>query len=216
MAEEALRALAQAGATIVDPADIPTEDELDADGSEFQVMLHEFHAGLDAYLAGRTGLPVRCLADVIAFNIANASAELPHFGQEILEMALSTGPLTGPVYLAALERSRTLAGPRGIDAVMERHALDALVAPTGAPAAVIEGSGGSSSAAARAGYPLISVPAGFVGDLAVSVTFIGRAYSEEAGGVPRPETGPQPARPAVFGLDTWTMEVSTGAPGSPA
>ena len=182
--EEALRALRAAGAVVVDPLVLPTAEELRADDSEFEVMLHEFHAGLDAYLARRRGLPVRNLSEVIAFNEAHAARELAHFGQEVLEAAAARGPLDQDAYRAALGRSRVLAGPRGIDALLDGHHLDALIAPTAGPAVVTDlehgtrQGHGSSSPAARAGYPLISVPAGFRGPLPVNITFMGRARSE--------------------------------------
>ncbi|MBE3589868.1 MAG: amidase [Firmicutes bacterium] len=182
--EAAIEAMRRAGAEIVDPADLPTIDELRRDDSEFTVLLYEFKHDLEAYLATRTGVPVRTLADVIAFNEAHADVELKDFGQDIFLKAQAVGTLDDERYRQALERSRRLAGPDGIDAVMERYRLDALVAPTGGPAWVtdiVNGNrygGGSSSPAARAGYPLVTVPAGFVGELPVNITFMGRAWSE--------------------------------------
>lgn len=182
--EAAIDAMRRAGAEIVDPADLPTIDELREDDSEFTVLLYEFKHDLNAYLATRTGVPVRTLEDVIAFNEAHADVELRDFGQDIFEKAQAMGPLTDERYRQALEKSRRLAGRDGIDAVMETYRLDALVAPTGGPAWVtdiVNGDrygGGSSSPAARAGYPLVTVPAGFAGELPVNITFMGRAWSE--------------------------------------
>ena len=184
VAEGALRALRDAGAILIDPAEIPTRDEMRGDGSEHLVLSFEFKAGVDAYLATRSGLPVRTLADVIAFNLAHAETEIRYFGQELLIEAEGRGPLTDPAYRAALEHSRSLAGARGLDAVLDAHGLDALVAPTGGPAWTTDlltgdhGYGGCSRPAARCGYPLVSVPAGSVHGLPVNITFMGRAYSE--------------------------------------
>lgn len=184
VAEDALQALRDAGATVVDPVEIPSSEEERGDRSEYEVMLYEFKAGVHAYLTTRRGLPVRTLTDVIAFNERHASEELQWFGQEILVEAEAKGPLTDPAYVAALQRSRAIGGVRGIDAALDAHRLDALIAPSGGPAWTIDpvlgdhGVSGSSSLAARAGYPLMSVPAGFAHGLPVNVTFIGRAWSE--------------------------------------
>jgi amidase len=189
--EAAIAIMREQGAIIVDPADIPTAQQI-ADGpAELDVLLYEFKAGLNAYLSRRvpderhSGAPqVRTLADVIAFNTAHAGDELAPFGQELLLMAEERGPLTDQAYLAALETSRRLAREQGIDAVMDALGLDALVAPTGGPVWTIDPShgddvsGGSSSPAAMAGYPLINVPAGFARGLPVGISFMGRAYSE--------------------------------------
>jgi amidase len=181
--EEALRAMRDAGATLVDPADIPNAGEYDE--GEFEVLLYEFKNDLNEYLASRgSTVQVRTLADVIAFNERNRDREMPYFGQEIMEMAQRKGPLTDPKYRAALARNRRLAGPEGIDAVMRRHRLDALVAPTGHapwPIDLALGDrflGASSTPAAVAGYPSISVPAGYVFGLPVGISFIGGAWSE--------------------------------------
>lgn len=182
--EEALRALRDAGATLIDPAEIPSFEEARGDDSEYEVMLYEFKAGVNAYLASRQGLAVRTLSDVISFNEAHATRELPWFGQEILTQAQTKGSLTDADYVAALERSRALGGRRGIDAALQAHGLDALVAPSGGPAWTIDpvlgdhGVSGSSSYSARAGYPLVSVPAGFAHGLPLNLSFIGRAWSE--------------------------------------
>ena len=155
------------------------------------MLLYEFKADLNAYLATRVknerfpeAPVVRTLAEVIGFNEGAAHVEMPYFGQEVLLMALEKGPLTEPAYQEALATNHRLARQEGIDAVMEQHRLDALVAPTGQPAwpiDLINGDhylGASSSPAALAGYPLINVPAGYVHDLPIGITFMGRAYSE--------------------------------------
>jgi amidase len=130
---------------------------------------------------------VHSLKDVIAFNEAHADQEMPYFGQEIMVMAEKKGPLTEAKYKAALAQNRRMARALGIDAVMTAHKLDALVAPTGGPAWLIDlvnGDGGTGAApgpstvAAVAGYPHITVPAGFVRGLPVGISFVGRAWSE--------------------------------------
>jgi amidase len=181
--EEAIRAIGEAGATVVDPANIPTQAELGAP-HEVTVLLFEFKRDLNVYLSSRTGVPVRTLAETIAFNVEHAADELAWFGQERFEAAEATTGLNDPMYLEALARSRLLSRERGIDAVMDEHGLDALVAPTGGPAWVIDPvdgdhfSIGSSTAAAQAGYPIVTVPAGHSSGLPVNISFIGRAFSE--------------------------------------
>jgi amidase len=183
IAEDAIRAMRDAGAVIVDPADIPNAGEYDQ--GEFDVLLYEFKADLNEYLASRgTTAQVHSLADVMAFNERNRDREMPYFGQELMEMAQKKGPLTEQAYRTALARNRRLAGPEGIDAVMRKHRLDALVAPTGHPAWPIDLAlgdrflGASSTPAAVAGYPNISVPAGYVFGLPVGISFMGGAWSE--------------------------------------
>ncbi|HEY3189743.1 MAG TPA: amidase family protein [Solirubrobacteraceae bacterium] len=127
---------------------------------------------------------MKSLEDVIAFNTCHAVENLPFFGQELLVRAQATAGLTAPEYLQALERNRRLAGRDGLDALMDQERLDALVAPTIMPAWKIDLVNGdpvresSAKSAALAGYPLISVPAGYALGLPVGITFMGRAWSE--------------------------------------
>jgi amidase len=171
------------GAVLVDPSDIPTTGKFD--DSEFEVLLYEFKADLNTYLAGLgPTAPVRSLKDVIAFNEKNSAREMPYFGQDIMTKAEAKGPLTSKPYLTALRKNHLLTRAQGIDAVMKKNRLDALVAPTGGPAWPtdwINGdhfTGGYSSASAVAGYPHITVPAGYVFGLPVGISFFGGAYSE--------------------------------------
>lgn len=188
--ESCIEVMRRAGAVIVDPADVPNADAAEARTVEYEVLLYEFQADMADYLATRVALDPsapqpRTLADLIAFNSAHADREMPFFGQEIFEQAAAKGPLSEQAYLDAITTSRRLSRQEGIDAVMDTYQLDALVAPTGGPAWLINHetgdkgfSGGSSRPAAMAGYPLLTLPAGFVGALPVGITFMGRAYSE--------------------------------------
>lgn len=171
------------GAVLIDPADVPTTGKFD--DSEFEVLLYEFKADLNTYLAGLgPQAPVRSLKDVIAFNEKNSAREMPYFGQDIMTKAEAKGPLTSKPYLAALRKNHLLTRAQGIDAVMKKNRLDALVAPTGGPpwpTDWINGdhfTGGYSSASAVAGYPHITVPAGYVFGLPVGISFFGGAFSE--------------------------------------
>jgi amidase len=186
LADAAIADMKTAGAVIIDPANISTLGQFG--DSEFDVMLYEFKTDLNKYLDWLgPASPVHSLADVIAFNTAHRDEELPYFGQEIMEMAEKKGPLTDPKYRAGLARNRRLARTLGIDAVMAKFNLDALIAPTGGPAWLIDlvngdslggGSASPSTVAAVAGYPHITVPAGFVRGLPVGISFFGRAWSE--------------------------------------
>jgi amidase len=181
--EEAIEELKRLGAVIVDPANIPTAGKFD--DSEFEVLLYEFKTDLNAYLSSLgPNAPVRSLKDIIDFNEANREKEMPYFGQEIMLMAQKKGPLTERKYRAALAMNLRMSRTQGIDAAIEKHRLDALIAPTGSPAwptDLINGDhyiGASSTPAAVAGYPNIQVPAGHVHGLPVGISFFGRAWSE--------------------------------------
>lgn len=182
--EAAIEAMRQLGAEIVDPADIPTAQAMTEEPGEFEVLLYEFKTDLNAYLAERGDPQAGSLADLIRFNEEHAAEEMPYFGQEIFLLAEAKGPLTDQVYLEALAKNRRLSREEGIDAVMETHRLDALVAPTGSPPwmiDVVNGDlflGASSGPAALAGYPIVTVPAGYSYGLPVGISFIGRAWSE--------------------------------------
>ncbi len=150
------------------------------------MLLYEFKADLNRYLpAWMPGGGPKTLADLIAFNEHNRDREMPYFGQEIFVQAQAKGPLTDQDYLRALDKNHLLARTQGIDAVMAEHRLDALIAPTGGPPALIDlvngdpGGGGSfSSPAAVAGYPHVTVPMGYVAGLPVGLSFVGRPWSE--------------------------------------
>lgn len=181
--EAAIATMKQLGAIIIDPADIPTQGKFD--DSEFEVLLYEFKADLNAYLQSLgPAAPVKSLQEIIAFNEKHRDQEMPYFGQEILIQAEAKGPLTERAYQSALAKNLRLTRKEGIDAVMLKHQLDAMIAPTSGPAwttDLVNGdhfSGGFSSAAAVAGYPHLTVPAGYVHGLPVGISFFGRAYSE--------------------------------------
>jgi amidase len=182
--ELALKDLMAAGATLVDPADLPSINDLLADSSETIVLVYEFKRDLNAYLATRTGVPIHSLADAIAFDNAHAAQELQYFGQEWFLLA-QADTFTAEQYQDALVQGHTLAGAEGIDAALAKYQVDVLVAPSGGPAwttDLINGDhfGGSSTyPSAVAGYPIVNVPMGFVdGVLPVGMSFIGTAWSE--------------------------------------
>jgi len=181
--EEAINAMAAAGAVIVDPAEIPHADTYGEE--EFEVLLYEFKADLNAYLGSwAAGAPVGSLAAVIAFNEQHHDQELRFFGQETMIKAQGKGPLTDKAYRKALNTCAKLSRVKGLDVVFAKHSLDAIVAPTGGPPwpiDVVNGDhflGASSTPAAVSGYPSITVPAGEVFGLPVGVTFIARAWAE--------------------------------------
>jgi amidase len=180
-----IETLKSLGAVLVDPADLPSAKKIQSTEAEFTVLLYEFKADLNAYL-GALGpdAKVHSLEELIAFNREHAAQETPYFAQELCEMAQTKGLLTDKEYLDARAECLRLARDEGIDAVMREQQLDALCIPSGAPAwkiDLIDGDhdmGGSSQPMALAGYPAISVPAGYKFGLPIGVSFLGLAYSE--------------------------------------
>ena len=187
--EQALAAIRSAGATVVDPADIPTMADINQGAEEVTVLVYEFRRDLNAYLATRSGVALdregfpMTLAGLIDFNRAHQDEELKWFGQEWFEFTESQ-PYDDAAYMDALARQRLLGGRDGIDAALTANNLDAIVAPTGQPSwpiDLVNGDhflGASSSPAAIAGYPLINVPMGFSFGLPVGITFMGTAFGE--------------------------------------
>jgi amidase len=183
LAEAAVGVFRREGAIVIDPADIPHAGTYD--DAELEVLLFEFKTDLNAYLAALgPAAPVRTLADVITFNERERKREMAWFAQELFVQAEAKGPLTTPAYRKALATCGRLARVQGLDAAMNKHRLDAIVAPTGGPAwptDPVNGdhfTGSSSTPAAVAGYPSISVPMGQAWGLPVNLSFIGRAWSE--------------------------------------
>jgi amidase len=181
--EEAIAAMKSAGAVIVDPANIATAGKFD--DAEFEVLLYEFKADLNAYLAALgPSAPHKDLAALIAFNEQNKEREMPYFGQEIFIQAQAKGPLTTPAYRTARAKCVRMSRTEGIDATLTKHRLSAIIAPTGGPAwptDLLNGDhfgGGSSTPAAVAGYPSVTVPAGYIHGLPVGVSFIGARWSD--------------------------------------
>jgi amidase len=178
----ALDAMKHEGAVLIDPVTIPSIGKFD--DSELDVLLYEFKADLNAYLAAQPHAPARTLKDLIAFNETYKSREMEYFGQDLFIKAEKKGPLTDKAYLDALTKNHRLTRTEGIDAVMDAHKLDALVAMTAGPSWLIDlidgdhDTGGSSSLGAVAGYPNINVPAGFAFGMPVGISFFGRAWSE--------------------------------------
>ena len=181
--ERSLELLRREGSELIDNVELPGRRQ--TGNAALTLMLFEFKAGLNAYLSKLgPSAPVRKLQEIIAFNEEHRAVEMPFFGQELFIQAQEKGPLTDQEYLDALKTSLRFAREEGIDKVMDEHDLDALVAPTGGPAWKIDllngdpSGGGSSSPAARAGYPNITVPAGNVRGLPIGISFFGRAWSE--------------------------------------
>lgn len=186
--EQSIALMKARGAVIVDPVKVPHLNELGE--AEMTVLLYEFKHDIAGYLATRPKTKAKNLADLIAFNRAHAAEEMPWFGQELFEQAQAKGPLTDKAYLDALAKAKRLSGPEGIDAALKAQRLDALLAPSWGPAFVtdpvlgdhvVSGDptvGGASQAAAVAGYPSITVPAGFAHGLPVGIVLFGAKWSE--------------------------------------
>jgi len=180
----ALDVLKAQGATLVDPVEIPHMK--DYGDQEFTVLLYELKADLNTYLAGLgSASRMKTLADVIAFNDAHKETEMPYFGQETFIQAQEKGPLTDDAYIEALAHCRRLSRAEGVDVAFAKDKLDAIVAPTGGPAWLIDlvngdcsTGGGNSSIAAVAGYPTVTVPVGYSFGLPVGMSFIGKPWTE--------------------------------------
>jgi amidase len=173
------------GATVIDPADIPTAGKFD--DSELEVLLYEFKADLNEYLRSLgPRAPVKSLKEIIDFNEQHRDREMPWFEQDIMTKAQAKGPLTEKAYRDALEKNHQMSRKDGIDFVIAKNKLDALIAPTGGPAWTTDWvngdhfTGGYSTASAVAGYPHVTVPAGYVFGLPVGLSFFGRPWSEPA------------------------------------
>ena len=180
--EDALKVLTAQGAILID-VDLPNAGKYAA--AETEVLTYELKAGLNAYLAGcRPGAKIRTLQDVIDFNEQHKKQEMPYFGQELFLRAQAKGGLDSPEYLTALDSCRNLSREEGIDKVMAAHKLDALVAPSNGPAWMTDfikgdnGGGGFSQPAAVAGYPHVTVPAGYVAGLPIGISFVAGAWAE--------------------------------------
>ncbi|RKD92345.1 amidase [Mangrovibacterium diazotrophicum] len=182
LAEQAIADLRRAGAEIVDKLELTARSEWEA--AEWTVLITELKADMASYLESRTDQNMRTLADLIVFNKTHAEEEMPWFGQEIFEQAEQTKGLNDPEYLEALKNSKEKSRNEGIDRLMDEHQLDALIAPTNGPSWPIDWvngdnyTGGSSDAGAVAGYPSVTVPAGFLKGLPIGISFFGRAWSE--------------------------------------
>ncbi len=178
--DSAIALLEEHGAVIVDPIELDTEGMGDA---EYEVLLYEFKADLERYLVS-SDAPLTTLKDIIDFNAANADAVMPFFGQEHMERAWEKGALTEPAYAEALATSKHIAR-KSLDGALSAHDLDALVAPTNGPAWMTDHVNGdhfgigSSSLAAISGWASITVPAGYVFELPLGISFIGGPFSEK-------------------------------------
>jgi amidase len=186
--DEAIAAMKAQGAIIVDPVTLPHLADLS--DPELTVMAYDFKHDLNAYLANRPHLEVKTLADLIAFNKREAAREMPWFGQDLFEQSEAKGPLTDKAYTDALAKAKQFSGPDGIDAALQANHLDALLSPSWGPAYltdlvlgdhIVSGNptvGGASQPAAVAGYPSITVPAGWAHGLPVGIVFFGTKWSE--------------------------------------
>jgi amidase len=183
--DSCLDVMRQRGAIIVDPVDLPSSKKFTK--TEEEVLYYEFRADLNKYLAG-TKASVRTIAEIIRFNDKNKDRVMPYFGQEHMEIAQKKGSLNDQKYLDALEKNHRLTRNEGIDATMKKHKLNAIVVPSGGPAWTIDLINGdaanwdmdSTSIAAVAGYPHITVPAGYVYGLPVGISFFAKAWQEPA------------------------------------
>ncbi len=179
--EDCIALMKEAGAEIVDPANLPSYEAWRE--TELEVLLYEFKSDLNQYLAAR-GAEVKSLADCIAFNRAHRAEEMPYFEQEIMEQAQQKGPLTDKDYKGALSKNLRLARKEGIDAVLSKFKVDAIVGPTAGPCWLTDwvagdrADSGCASPPAVAGYPHITVPAGFKFGLPLGISFFGAAWSE--------------------------------------
>ncbi|MDA1099144.1 MAG: amidase [Proteobacteria bacterium] len=183
LVQKCLTVMREAGATIVEDLELTSVEDIRP--SELQVMMTEFKAGLNDYLADvESELPVHSITDLIAFNIENQAVAMPYFGQDIIEKSERMGPPTGPGYLDALATSKRLSQTEGIDKLVSEHNLDALVAPTTCAPWLIDWingdnrTGGSACLAAVSGYPSITVPAGYVFGLPIGLSFFSTAFLE--------------------------------------
>ena len=181
--EAALKVLAAKGAILIDPVEVPNIAKYGQ--TELEVLYYEIKADMETYLAEfAPGSSIRTLQDIVDFNIRNASREMPFFGQEHFLKAVAKGGLDSKEYKDALENNHRYSRAEGIDKVLKEHNLDALVAPSNGPAWLTDfikgdaGGGGFSGPAAVAGYPHITVPAGFVHGLPAAISFVGTAWSE--------------------------------------
>ncbi len=180
--EHAIEVIQGLGAEIIDPANVDNEEAYGK--SELEVLLYEFQADVDAYLAEHPQSGFKSMKELVAYNDQNKAKIMPYFGQERMEQAIAKGPLTQKRYLKALAKNLKLSR-EGIDGLLAQHKLDALIAPTGCPAWLIDlvngdqyPGGGFSSAAAVAGYPHITVPMGYVYGLPVGLSFFSTAWTE--------------------------------------
>jgi amidase len=180
--DRAVDDLRKLGAMVIDPVDIPSATKID--DPELEVLLYELKADIAVYLQARPGSPLKTLEDLVRFNREHGADEMRYFGQELFEKAVDKGPLTTAAYVEALAACRKLSRDEGIDLALRKHGVDLLIAPTGGLAwltDLVNGdafTGSSSTLAAVAGYPSITVPAGMVRGLPVGISFFGPAFSE--------------------------------------